>query len=197
MNEADDSKQKFWYRDEHCYIGYLHFETSVTYASTRHIFKWYVFPRVLYTLLYRLISLCLQYAQRASKNTPLVSDKGEVFGWGNTEYGQISTPADFQQIATPTFIKSCKKIGRIKDIASGGSFCMVLNGNRFFFIRELISIIVSLFLQMRDTYTFGALDYLELDLVSNSQQRRYRYHHSFLVWMILALIIMLRLLNAD
>ncbi|KRT86262.1 Regulator of chromosome condensation repeat containing protein, partial [Oryctes borbonicus] len=63
-----------------------------------------------------------------------LNDKGELFGWGNTEYGQITTPDDQQQIATPTFIKSCRKIGKIIDVASGGSFCMVLNENRHVFV---------------------------------------------------------------
>ncbi|KAI4454937.1 rcc1-like g exchanging factor-like protein [Holotrichia oblita] len=63
-----------------------------------------------------------------------ILDKGEVFGWGNTEYGQITTPDDRQQISVPTFIKSCQKLGKIVDVASGGSFCMVLNENRHVFV---------------------------------------------------------------
>ncbi|XP_051162867.1 RCC1-like G exchanging factor-like protein [Leptopilina boulardi] len=56
-----------------------------------------------------------------------LSDKGKVFGWGNSEYGQIPGVGDNQQVNIATEIETCKDIGRIIDIASGGSFCMVLN----------------------------------------------------------------------
>ncbi|KAF5271031.1 hypothetical protein FQR65_LT05381 [Abscondita terminalis] len=56
-----------------------------------------------------------------------LNDKGDVFGWGNTEYGQISTKDGSQQVCSPTYLNMCKRLGRIKDIAAGGSFCMVLN----------------------------------------------------------------------
>lgn len=56
-----------------------------------------------------------------------LSDKGKVFGWGNSEYGQIPAKDDNQQINIATEIEACKNLGRIIDIASGGSFCMVLN----------------------------------------------------------------------
>lgn len=61
-------------------------------------------------------------------------DKGKVFGWGNSEYGQIPGVGDNQQVNIATEIETCKDIGRIIDIASGGSFCMVLNG-KFYFIQ--------------------------------------------------------------
>lgn len=58
-----------------------------------------------------------------------LSDKGEVFGWGNTEYGQLSNlGGSVQQIHTPVHLSSLKGLGRITDIASGGSYCLVLNG---------------------------------------------------------------------
>lgn len=56
-----------------------------------------------------------------------LSDKGKVFGWGNSEYGQIPGIGDNQQVNIATEIKACDDLGRITDIASGGSFCMVLN----------------------------------------------------------------------
>lgn len=55
-----------------------------------------------------------------------LNDKGEVFGWGNSEYGQISQVEGVQQINVPVNLK-LDGIGKIIDIASGGSFCMVLN----------------------------------------------------------------------
>lgn len=61
-----------------------------------------------------------------------LNDKGDVFGWGNSEYGQFNELAgldvDDQQVHTPRHLFSAEKYGRIVDIAAGGSFCMALNG---------------------------------------------------------------------
>lgn len=57
------------------------------------------------------------------------SEKGEVFGWGNTEYGQLEVDGDRQQINVPLALKFLKGLGRIVDIAAGGSSCLVLTGN--------------------------------------------------------------------
>lgn len=54
-----------------------------------------------------------------------LNNKGEVFGWGNSEYGQIPNEDELQQVSHPTHLDS--KWGKIVDIAAGGSFCMVLN----------------------------------------------------------------------
>ena len=58
----------------------------------------------------------------------LFSDNGEVFGWGNSEYGQFRMVTEEQQINHPVKL-DLKGIGKIIDIASGGTICMVLNGN--------------------------------------------------------------------
>lgn len=52
--------------------------------------------------------------------------KGEVFGWGNTEYGQLLLPTDLQQLNVPRHI-NLAGVGKVLDIASGGSFCIVVN----------------------------------------------------------------------
>ncbi|XP_047001017.1 RCC1-like G exchanging factor-like protein [Schistocerca americana] len=52
--------------------------------------------------------------------------KGEVFGWGNNEYGQLLLPTDLQQLNAPRHIKLAG-VGKVLDIASGGSFCLVVN----------------------------------------------------------------------
>ena len=57
----------------------------------------------------------------------LYADKGEVFGWGNSEYNQFSMVTDEQQINLPVKL-DLGPIGKVIDIASGGSICMVLNG---------------------------------------------------------------------
>jgi len=54
-----------------------------------------------------------------------LNDKGEVFGWGNSEYGQFSSITEEQQICHPTHLK-LEGVGKVKDIASGGTVCMVL-----------------------------------------------------------------------
>lgn len=55
-----------------------------------------------------------------------LNDKGEVFGWGNSEYGQISQEG-IQQINVPTNLKYLNGVGKVVDIAAGGSSCAVLN----------------------------------------------------------------------
>ena len=57
-----------------------------------------------------------------------ISDKNEVFGWGNSEYNQLDLNNGIQQINTPIHLKMLQKCGKITDIATGGSGCMVLNG---------------------------------------------------------------------
>ncbi|XP_058828794.1 RCC1-like G exchanging factor-like protein [Topomyia yanbarensis] len=57
-----------------------------------------------------------------------LNDKGEVFGWGNTEYGQlISDSDDNPQINSPRHLSFLKDCGKIVDIAAGGSYCLALN----------------------------------------------------------------------
>ncbi|CAH1103130.1 unnamed protein product [Psylliodes chrysocephalus] len=58
-----------------------------------------------------------------------LNDKGQVFGWGNTEYGQMTLPGGDQQVASPHYIKMLSNLGRIKCIATAGAFCLVLNDN--------------------------------------------------------------------
>lgn len=56
-----------------------------------------------------------------------VNDKGEVFGWGNSEYNQILLDSLEQQVNVPVHLKYLNSLGKIIDVASGGSFSMVLN----------------------------------------------------------------------
>lgn len=62
-----------------------------------------------------------------------LNDRGEVFGWGNSEYGQFSSVTDEQQINTPTKL-DLTGIGKVIDVACGGTVCMVLNDNRDVFV---------------------------------------------------------------
>ncbi|XP_067623094.1 RCC1-like G exchanging factor-like protein [Eurosta solidaginis] len=57
-----------------------------------------------------------------------LNDKGDVFGWGNSEYGQLDDSESAEvQVNTPRALTLTKGIGKVKDIAAGGSFCMALN----------------------------------------------------------------------
>eukprot|EP00095_Tigriopus_kingsejongensis_P008606 maker-scaffold460_size165339-snap-gene-0.29 protein:Tk08606 transcript:maker-scaffold460_size165339-snap-gene-0.29-mRNA-1 annotation:"hypothetical protein DAPPUDRAFT_304656" len=57
-----------------------------------------------------------------------LNDQGEVFGWGNSEYGQFASITDEQQISLPHKLNT-RGLGKIQDIASGGTVCLVLNEN--------------------------------------------------------------------
>ncbi|XP_036335085.1 LOW QUALITY PROTEIN: RCC1-like G exchanging factor-like protein [Rhagoletis pomonella] len=57
-----------------------------------------------------------------------LNDKGEIFGWGNSEYGQLDNSESAEcQINKPRLLTLTKRIGKVIDIAAGGSFCMALN----------------------------------------------------------------------
>lgn len=57
-----------------------------------------------------------------------LNNKGELFGWGNSEYGQIPMATTQHQVNTPyALLNFTRGLGRIVDIAAGGSFCMIVN----------------------------------------------------------------------
>jgi RCC1-like G exchanging factor-like protein len=51
-----------------------------------------------------------------------------VFAWGNAEYGQIPAENNNQQINSPKHLSMCEGFGKIIDVATGGSYCLMLNG---------------------------------------------------------------------
>ncbi len=55
------------------------------------------------------------------------ADKGEVFGWGNSEYGQFASVTEEQQLCIPRKL-DMTGLGKIIDVACGGTVCLVLNG---------------------------------------------------------------------
>lgn len=57
-----------------------------------------------------------------------LNDKGEVFGWGNTEYGQFVLD-DTQQLNVPRYLEITKGLSKIIDVATTGSACLILNEN--------------------------------------------------------------------
>lgn len=56
-----------------------------------------------------------------------LSDKGKIYGWGNSEYGQLPIKGDGCQVNIATKLNLPEEIGHITDIATGGCFCMILN----------------------------------------------------------------------
>lgn len=56
-----------------------------------------------------------------------LSDKGKVYGWGNSEYGQLPIKEDSYQVNIATELNIPQEFGHITDIATGGCFCMILN----------------------------------------------------------------------
>ncbi|KAL4218003.1 Williams-Beuren syndrome chromosome region 16 protein [Mactra antiquata] len=55
-----------------------------------------------------------------------VSDNGDLFGWGNSEYGQLSMVTSETQVNVPTQLP-VKDCGKIIQVASGGTSCAILN----------------------------------------------------------------------
>ncbi|XP_029678049.1 RCC1-like G exchanging factor-like protein [Formica exsecta] len=56
-----------------------------------------------------------------------LSDKGKVYGWGNSEYGQLPIKGDSCQVNIATELNISQELGHITDIATGGCSCMILN----------------------------------------------------------------------
>ncbi|XP_060852044.1 RCC1-like G exchanging factor-like protein [Rhopalosiphum padi] len=63
-----------------------------------------------------------------------LNDQGEVFGWGNSEYGQLLLDSDKYQVNTPRKLLLNKTIGKIIDIGSTGSSCIALNDEGVVFV---------------------------------------------------------------
>jgi len=55
-----------------------------------------------------------------------LSDEGEVFSWGNNEYGQLAVESDEEQFAVPKRAPLLKGLPEITQVAAGGSFCVAL-----------------------------------------------------------------------
>ena len=61
-----------------------------------------------------------------------VLDQGDVFGWGNSEYGQLLLDSDKYQVNTPRKLPLNKDMGKITDIGTTGSACIALNGKHVY-----------------------------------------------------------------
>ncbi|XP_050669740.1 RCC1-like G exchanging factor-like protein isoform X1 [Leptidea sinapis] len=64
-----------------------------------------------------------------------LNDRGELFGWGNSEYGQIPMARNQQQVNSAyALVNFTKGLGKIEDIATGGSYCLVCNDSGDVFV---------------------------------------------------------------
>lgn len=80
-------------------------------------------------------------------------DKGDVFGWGNVEYAQVTLPKESQQLSYPTHLKMLQKLGPIKDVGAGGSLCVVISSkNR---TALLVHITIQAFTETHEVYSWG------------------------------------------
>lgn len=57
-------------------------------------------------------------------------DKGDVFGWGNSEYSQFGNITNEKQLTVSRKL-NMGQTGRIMKTAAGGTVCAVLNGKTY------------------------------------------------------------------
>ena len=57
------------------------------------------------------------------------SGDGNVYGWGNNEYGQVGVASDDEQLGEPVPLNLSGLDGRIVSMAAGGAFTAYLTGN--------------------------------------------------------------------
>ncbi|OWA52315.1 Williams-Beuren syndrome chromosomal region 16 protein-like protein [Hypsibius exemplaris] len=55
-----------------------------------------------------------------------LSDKGQVFGWGNSEYKQLAVVSDLPQTSVPVHL-SFADIGKVVSVSAGGTVCGLVN----------------------------------------------------------------------
>ena len=67
----------------------------------------------------------------------IFSDKGDLFGWGNSEYNQLSMVTDHAQENVPRYLP-LRNCGKIIKAAAGGSICAILNGELKFLFLSIV-----------------------------------------------------------
>lgn len=55
-----------------------------------------------------------------------LSDEGEIFSWGNNEYGQLAVDEEDEQFAVPIRATLLRNLPQVQQVAAGGSFCIAL-----------------------------------------------------------------------
>ena len=56
----------------------------------------------------------------------LPSDEGEVFAWGNNEYGQLCVGSEAPQLCLPETVDCSSMDGTVTAVAAGGGFTAFL-----------------------------------------------------------------------
>ncbi|MEE6469821.1 hypothetical protein FKM82_008786 [Ascaphus truei] len=62
-----------------------------------------------------------------------VSEEGDLFGWGNSEYLQLASITDATQVSVPRHLPF-PHVGTVKQVACGGTGCAALNGDGNVFV---------------------------------------------------------------
>ena len=62
-----------------------------------------------------------------------LSDKGQVFGWGNSEYKQLAVVTDLPQTPTPVHLPF-RDIGRVASVSAGGTVCGLVTESGLAFV---------------------------------------------------------------
>jgi len=56
-----------------------------------------------------------------------LNDSGKVFGWGNSEYNQLNLATSEMQLHTPRYLPLSSIYGKIVDVSTTGTSCLILN----------------------------------------------------------------------
>lgn len=65
-----------------------------------------------------------------------ISESGRLFVWGENQFGQLGIGTT-ETITRPSCVKEIKNLGfKVKDIAFGGGFCVILTGLYIYFFFE-------------------------------------------------------------
>ncbi|XP_060066382.1 RCC1-like G exchanging factor-like protein [Ylistrum balloti] len=62
-----------------------------------------------------------------------VSEEGELFGWGNSEYNQLAMVTDHTQVNVPRHLR-VRKCGKVAKAVAGGSICALLTEKGHVFV---------------------------------------------------------------
>lgn len=57
-----------------------------------------------------------------------ILDSGQVFGWGNSEYGQLNMVTPQTQVNVSRHLKLESIVGKTVSVGAGGSMCGLVNG---------------------------------------------------------------------
>ncbi|XP_054163253.1 RCC1-like G exchanging factor-like protein [Oppia nitens] len=63
----------------------------------------------------------------AADSVLAINDKGDVFGWGNSEYSQFSSITSDYQLNIPRHLKLDNVKGKVVNVCAGGSICALVN----------------------------------------------------------------------